>query len=190
MTNTLNKIMHDGDEYLLPEWFSPDNAWTTDDVLTKTANGYEWSAPSTAPVSSVNTQTWAVVLDADDISDSTTTNKFVTATDKTTWSGKQDALTLPATPTQWNLVTWWANNKSLVDWWTIPTGVPSGWNNGDVLTNVSWTPTWSAPSGWDVVVSSQANNILTSWMKIWAGLETDYWNLGTYDSNCLYLVIE
>jgi hypothetical protein len=38
--------MHDGDEYLLPEWFSPDNAWTTDDVLTKTANGYEWSAPS------------------------------------------------------------------------------------------------------------------------------------------------
>lgn len=46
MTNTLNKIMHDGDEYLLPEWFSPDNAWTTDDVLTKTANGYEWSAPS------------------------------------------------------------------------------------------------------------------------------------------------
>ena len=46
MTNTLNKIMHDGDEYLLPEWFSPDNAWTTDDVLTKTANGYEWAAPS------------------------------------------------------------------------------------------------------------------------------------------------
>lgn len=46
MTNTLNKIMHNGDEYVLPEWFSPDNAWTTDDVLTKTANGYEWSAPS------------------------------------------------------------------------------------------------------------------------------------------------
>ena len=90
MTNTLNKIMHNGDEYLLPEWFSPDNAWTTDDVLTKTANGYEWSAPS----------------------------------------------------------------------------------------------------GWDVVVSSQTGNILQSWMKIWAGLETDYQNLGTYDSNCLYLTVE
>jgi hypothetical protein len=90
MTNTLNKIMHNGDEYMLPEWFSPDNAWTTDDVLTKTANGYEWSAPS----------------------------------------------------------------------------------------------------GWDVVVSSQTGNILQSWMKIWAWLETDYQNLGTYDSNCLYLVIE
>ena len=90
MTNTLNKIMHNGDEYVLPEWFSPDNAWTTDDVLTKTANGYEWATPS----------------------------------------------------------------------------------------------------GWDVVVSSQANNILQSWMKIWAGTETNYWNLGTYDSNTLYLTVE
>lgn len=84
MTNTLNKIMHNGDEYMLPEWFSPDNAWTTDDVLRQL--------------------------------------------------------------------------------------MASGW--------------------WDVVVSSQPNNILTSWMKIWAGTETNYWNLGTYDSNCLYLVIE
>lgn len=90
MTNILNKIMHDGDEYLFPEWFSPDNAWNTDDVLTKTAGGYEWSAPS----------------------------------------------------------------------------------------------------GWDVMVSSQTGNILTSWMKIWAGLETDYQNLGSYDQNTLYLTIE
>lgn len=90
MTNTLNKIMHNSDEYLLPEWFSPDNAWTTDDVLTKTADGYEWSAPS----------------------------------------------------------------------------------------------------GWDVVVSSQTGNILQSWMKIWAWTETNYANLWTYDSNTLYLTVE
>ena len=87
MTNTLNKIMHDGDEYLLPEWFSPDNAWTTDDVLTKTADGYEWSAPS----------------------------------------------------------------------------------------------------GLDLMVSSQTGNILTSWMKIRAGTETDFWSL-TPDSNTVYLL--
>ena len=42
MTNTLNKIMHNGDEYDLPTWFTPDNAWTTWQVVTKTANGYEW----------------------------------------------------------------------------------------------------------------------------------------------------
>ena len=107
----------------------------------------------------------------------------------TTISWKQDALTLPATPTQWNLVTWWANNKTLVDGWAIPTGVPSGWNNWDILTNVSWTPTWQAPSGWDVVVSSQTGNILTSWMKIWAWTESDYWNLSSYDQNTIYLTI-
>jgi hypothetical protein len=158
------------------------------DPYSTAANWKEILSP-TGWVTSVNSQTWAVTLDADDISDSTTTNKFVTASDKSTWSGKQDALTLPATPTQWNLVTWGADNETLVDWWAIPTGVPSGWNNWDVLTNVSWTPTWQAPSGWDVMVSSQSWNILTSWMKIWAWTEADYWNLGTYDSNCLYLTI-
>lgn len=36
-------------------------------------------------------------LDADLVDDSTSTNKFVTATDKSTWSGKQDAITGAAT---------------------------------------------------------------------------------------------
>lgn len=161
---------------------------------------------------------------------------------------KQDALTLPANPTSWHLVTWWADNETLVDGWAVPTvptnvsaftndagyitsaslawnatsstawivklasdtvqsesaqtvsstsgrtywvqfnssnqmvvnvpwtdtqdvtsvnwntwavtvnEVPSGWNNGDVLTNVSWTPTWAAPSGWwaDIEYKTQA----------------------------------
>lgn len=43
-------------------------------------------------VDSVNGQTGIVVLDADDISDSLTTNKFVTSAEKTTWNGKQDTL--------------------------------------------------------------------------------------------------
>ena len=150
----------------------------------------DWWAIPTAPVSSVNSQTWAVVLDADDISDSTTTNKFVTATDKTTWSGKQDALTLPATPTSWHLVTWGGDNKTLTDWWAIPTWVPAVWTNGQVLTVVSWAAAWADASGWDVVVSTQTGNVLTSWMSIWAGLDSDYQNLGSYDSNTLYLTIE
>lgn len=44
--------------------------------------------------------------------------------------------------------------------------------------------------GGDVLVSDQPNNILTSWMKIWAWTEADYLNLGTYDSNTLYLIVE
>jgi hypothetical protein len=48
-------------------------------VLTyDTVNGWQ---PESAPVTSVNTQTGAVVLDADDIDDSTTTNKFTTQSD-------------------------------------------------------------------------------------------------------------
>ena len=114
-------------------------------------------------VTSVNGQTWAVTLDADDISDSTTTNKFVTASDKTTWGNKQDALTLPATPTQWHLVTWGANNKTLVDWWAVPTG--------------------------DVTISTQANNILTSWTKLRAGTQANYDSLGSYSNDTIYLTI-
>ena len=49
-----------------------------DNVSTLTNDaGYLTTAPA-APVDSVNTQTGAVVLDADDISDSATTNKFAT----------------------------------------------------------------------------------------------------------------
>ena len=107
-------------------------------------------------------------------------NSWITSGKVSTYDGyastiswKQDALTLPATPTQWNLVTWWANNKSLVDWWAIPTGVPSGWNNGDVLTNVSWTPTWQAPSGWHSTItvtltsawwSSKSQTVSATWV--------------------------
>lgn len=41
--------MNNNTEYEL-EWFTPENAWVTDDVLTKTASGYEWQAPTTPTV--------------------------------------------------------------------------------------------------------------------------------------------
>ncbi len=47
---------------------------------------------SSGEVISVNGQTGTVVLDADDISDLGTTNKFVTAAEKTTWNNKQNAI--------------------------------------------------------------------------------------------------
>lgn len=49
----------------------------------------------------------------------------------------------------WNWVTWIAPSKNAVyDKIESINGVPSWWNNWDVLTNVSGTPTWQAPSGW------------------------------------------
>ena len=50
--------------------------------------------------------------------------------------------------------------------------------------------TWAVTVTSDVVVSSQTGNVLTSWMSIRAWSQSDYENLGTYNSNCLYLTIE
>ena len=47
------------------------------------------------------------------------------------------------------------------------------WTDWQVLSKVSWSVAWATPSGWDVLVSDQANNILTSgnenmvWGRIW-----------------------
>jgi len=73
-----------------------------DDPYSTAANWKKLATP-TDSVTSVNTKTWAVTLDADDISDSTTTNKFVTATEKSTWNGKQNALsTQTAYTSKWS----------------------------------------------------------------------------------------
>lgn len=95
----------------------------------------------------------------------------------TTISWKQDALTLPATPTQWHLVTWWADNKSLTDWWAVPTWVPAWWTNGQVLTNVNGTPTWANPTWW----IQEAPNSPITWIKyVWRGSEAQYQALSQY----------
>ena len=46
------------------------SGWTTDQILTKTSNGYGWS---NAPVTSVNNQTWAVTLSIPSITSTTAT---------------------------------------------------------------------------------------------------------------------
>lgn len=74
-------------------------------------------------------------------------------------------------------------------WAVTVSAVPTVWTNGQVLTVVSWAAAWANASGWDVMVSSQAHNLLTTGMKIWCGTEGDYANLGTYDSNSLYLTV-
>lgn len=125
---------------------------------------------------------------------------------------KQDALTLAASPTQWNLVVWWADNETFADWWTVPT---TPWNatsstawivklgsdtvqsisaqtvsgtanrtyaiqknaSGQMVVNVPWT--W-----WDVNISSDADNVLTTWAGLWVWDENDL--PATPDSNTLY----
>jgi len=140
------------------------------------ASNWKLLPTPTWDVSSVNGKTWVVTLDADDISDSTTTNKFVTASDKTTWSGKQDALTLPSTPTSWHLVTWWADNKTLADGWAVPTWVPAVWTNWQVLTVVSWVAAW-ANAAWSDY--SRVTKTISWWtVELWLRtiINTPTWN--------------
>ena len=84
---------------------------TVNDKL-KTYNWSTWKDVDTpAPVTSVNSQTWIVELDADDISDSSTTNKFVTAAEKSTWNSKQGQLTA------WPWISiWTVNDYSAMRW--------------------------------------------------------------------------
>ena len=65
-------------------------SWTN--IKTINGNNILWSGniEITAWVSSVNGETGAVVLDADDIDDTSTTNKFVSASEKNTWNNKAD----------------------------------------------------------------------------------------------------
>ena len=70
-------------------------------------------------------------------------NSWITAAKVTTYDGyastiswKQDALTLPSTPTQWNLVVRWANNKTIADGWAVPTNkaAASWWADVSLVT--------------------------------------------------------
>lgn len=70
---------------------------------------------------------------------------------------KQDALTLPANPTSWNLVTWWTDNETLVDGWAVPV-VPT---NVSAFTNDSWYIT-SASLPWTATSSTAGTVKLAS----------------------------
>ena len=88
---------------------------TTNKVYTATEqtklSGIE-SGAQVNTVNSVNSQTGAVVLDADDISDTNTDNKFVTSTEKATWNAKADTSDIPVlkTFTNTSVSTWVADN--------------------------------------------------------------------------------
>ena len=104
---------------------------------------------------------------------------LVTTWEKYTWNNKQNALTLPATPTQWHLVAWGSDNKSLTDWWAIPTWFNPWWTATTwyVVTKTANWYEWQAPSWW----LSVAPNSPITWIKyIWYGTESDYAGLSQY----------
>ncbi len=74
-----------------------DNALQPGDNVTELVNNANYITSAGAPVQSVNTQTGSVVLDADDIDDTSTTNKFTTASDISKLSNIQAGATANST---------------------------------------------------------------------------------------------
>ena len=62
----------------------------------------------------------------------------------------------------------------------------NAWTTGNVLTKTAWGYEWAAPSGWDVVVSSDSDNVLTTWAGLWAWDEADL--PANPSANTLYFV--
>lgn len=101
---------------------------------------------------------------------------------------KQDSLTLPANPTQWNLVTWWADNETLVDGWSVPTGFnpASAWTTGNVLTKTANWYDWSAPAASGIQLDPNSP-ITIDKIRVWT--ESQYSNLWTYSNTTAYMTI-
>ena len=108
----------------------------------------------------------------------------------------------PSSATDWHLAVFdWATGKIIKDWGilndvkvsaTAPSS-PTEWMVWYDTTNdelkIYDGSAWNAVGGgWDVWVSTQANNVFTPWMKIWWWTSANYGNL-TPDWNTAYLII-
>lgn len=94
-----------------------------------------------------------------------------------TISGKQDALTLPATPTQWHLVTWWADNETLVDGWAVPASptvkqfaYPSV--SDDITTLHNWLFQWNNATKKWAILTSWGGNVVEYYVVVSALWDT------------------
>lgn len=165
MANTINKIIRNWTEYQIKDTTYTAGTWISIDsnnVISNTQTSAEW---------------WNIT---GTLSDQTDLNNALA------W--KQDELTLPVNPTQGNLVTWWADNETLVDGWAVPTGFnpASAGTTDQILTKTAnWYDWANAPvSG----IQLDPNSPITI-TKIRAGTEAQYSALWSYDSTTAYLTI-
>jgi hypothetical protein len=123
--------------------YAPWNTWSTWQVLTKTADGYEYQ---NAPVTSVNGSTWAVT------GLQTTSNLKKSLSDNSdSYYPSQKAVKTAVDAKQATLVSW--TNIKTINWnsilgsWNLTVSwLPSGWTEWQILMIVGWTPTWVTPT--------------------------------------------
>ena len=151
--------------------------WTSTKVPTITTNtlGQVTAITETSidfPVTSVNGSTWAIT--------------WLATTSDLSW--KQDSLTLPVSPTQWNLVTWWSDNKTLVDGGAVPTGFnpASAWTTDQVLTKTANGYDWATPAASWIICDPNSPITID---KIRCGTEAQYSALTSYSEGTAYLTV-
>lgn len=98
-TNTptlANGVGTNGDTYIVSEGgtWSGETFYVNDEIMYVGATD-TWVRIAGSDVKSVNGKVGVVTLDADDIDDTSTANKFVTASEKSTWNGKADTSDIP-----------------------------------------------------------------------------------------------
>lgn len=108
------------------------------------------------------------------------------------WTGTGD-VSWPASSTDWHLAVFdWATGKLIKDWGSVPTSFApdSAGTQWQVLTKWASGYDWATVSGWDVQVSTDTGNLLSTGVKLWLGDKSDFNNLGSLDANTIYAPIE
>ena len=127
------------------------------------------------------------------ITSNTVINTWVTSVNSDTWAVTVNDVKIynswMAVAGEWT-VGYFTTDKSLAiqDWngWTDIMLEPSNaWSTWDVITKTASGYEWAAPTGW-IAVDSASPIQLT---KIWAGSQSAYDNLWSYDSTTVYLTI-
>jgi len=134
-----------------------------------------------APVDSVNWQTWTVVLDADDIDDTSTTNKYTTAWDisKLAWIDAWAEVNNISDANATDLTDWWETTLHTHPWVWDVTASANLWDN--LLIRWDWATKW-VQNSWitvddnDELAWVSALQYITSYIpaSIVAGLH--WWN--------------
>lgn len=165
MANTINKIIRNWTEYQIKDTTYTAGTWISIDsnnVISNTQTSAEW---------------WNIT---GTLSDQTDLN--------TELGNKQDNLTLPANPTQGNLVTWWADNETLVDGWAVPTGFnpASAGTTDQILTKTANGYDWAnAPVSWIQIDPNSPIQL----QYIWAWTQAQYDALSSYSNTTAYLTV-
>lgn len=127
-------------------WAGNITFWIWDRVYNTGTIWEKWD--NTDAVASVNSQIWVVVLDADDISDAATTNKFVTAGDLTNlWN-------LSGTNT-WDVTVSWTPDYITIVWQTITRNAIDMTTDITGITPIANGGTWSATQNFVDLTTAQ-----------------------------------